>query len=649
MAYSVRSLMAVSSMVFAAGTPSWAHPDAPAVRIEVGAVVGVSASRPGDTHYEVHAAADPDRPGHLVVGSIVYPVDDTDVHTVVYASRDGGRSWAPSLDGPALEHTGDPALAFGPDGSAYYTASSIPPDGGTRTMLFFRSRDGGASWTDSTSLTYTDRQYVTVDGGGGPDHGRIYVHGNNRVPRDVSDFVVFSSDDGGRSFRGPGTRSGFGDFTAESMGNAVVLSDGTFLGVFSETVDGRPVLSAVTSRNGGETLDPAVTVADFVPGGNRKGAHNNVNAQPMLAVDGTDGPYRDRLYVAWPDRRGGRSQILLSTSGDLGATWSPPRVVNDAPPSDTTDAFMPVVAVNAAGVLGVMWYDRRRHPDNLGWHVRFTASPDGGATFVPSVEISPVGSTFGPTTPWTALRAGVARGPGGLSLSVALNSFMFLGGDTAGLVADAAGVFHAVWVDNRTGIPQVWTAPVTVTQGAAGERAPERGAEPTGRGSPPAPSAGVPLAGAVAGDGAVPLAVAGARRPAGAGGADRAGTPPPSGRDVSGLVDVVVTRSSYERIGEVLSLTVRLVNRSPAALHGPFHVDAGPLESELGDPRALNADNGLNGIGARWSFPDAAVPPGGRSGERVLQFALEPVRPFRDGLRYRLGLLDVPLRVWQTP
>jgi hypothetical protein len=35
-------------------------------------------------------------------------------------------------------------------------------------------------------------------------------------------------------------------------------------------------------------------------------------------------------------------------------------------------------------------------------------------------------------------------------------------GDTAGLVADADGVFHALWIDNRTGVHQVWTATIAV-------------------------------------------------------------------------------------------------------------------------------------------------------------------------------------------
>jgi hypothetical protein len=36
------------------------------------------------------------------------------------------------------------------------------------------------------------------------------------------------------------------------------------------------------------------------------------------------------------------------------------------------------------------------------------------------------------------------------------------GGDTVGLAADAKGVSHPMWIDNRTGTHQVWTASVTV-------------------------------------------------------------------------------------------------------------------------------------------------------------------------------------------
>src|SRR4051794_11397031 len=101
--------------------------------ITVGRNVQVSKAHPGDAHYEVYAAADLKHPGRLLVASFRFPQDGATGETVVYASRDGGLSWKPTLEGSMLAGTGDPALAYGPDGTAYYAASHIPPVG-PRTM-----------------------------------------------------------------------------------------------------------------------------------------------------------------------------------------------------------------------------------------------------------------------------------------------------------------------------------------------------------------------------------------------------------------------------------------------------------------------------------------------------------------------------------
>jgi hypothetical protein len=44
----------------------------------------------------------------------------------------------------------------------------------------------------------------------------------------------------------------------------------------------------------------------------------------------------------------------------------------------------------------------------------------------------------------------------------ASGGFSLTGGDTAGLAASADGTFHALWIDNRTGVQQAWTAAITV-------------------------------------------------------------------------------------------------------------------------------------------------------------------------------------------
>lgn len=133
---------------------------------------------------------------------------------------------------------------------------------------------------------------------------------------------------------------------------------------------------------------------------------------------------------------------MLAYSDDYGATWSRARVVTDNPPTDTTDQFMPTLAVNVDGTVALLWYDRRDNPDNLSYYPRIAASLDGGASWLPSVRVSTAPYAAGPVSQRSA--------------------FAGNGGDTAGLATTADGTFFPVWIDDRTGVPQVWTAPVTV-------------------------------------------------------------------------------------------------------------------------------------------------------------------------------------------
>ena len=82
-----------------------------------------------------------------------------------------------------------------------------------------------------------------------------------------------------------------------------------------------------------------------------------------VAVD----PDNGNLFAVWQDARfSGFDEIAFSESTDGGFTWSTPIIINQTPASTNPlreQAFLPSVAVNADGVVGVTYYDFRNDDD----------------------------------------------------------------------------------------------------------------------------------------------------------------------------------------------------------------------------------------------------------------------------------------------
>jgi hypothetical protein len=110
------------------------------------------------------------------------------------------------------------------------------------------------------------------------------------------------------------------------------------------------------------------------------------------------------------------------------------------------------------------------------------------------------------------------------------------GGHTAGLAADANGVFHPLWVDNRTGIHQIWTASITVD------------------GTPSDPD----------------TAINGLH-------------------DVGTQVEVQVINTAFDPATHQATAELRLKNISEKPIDGPIKVHLGSLVSQRGIPTVLNA------------------------------------------------------------
>jgi len=304
-------------------------------------------------------------------------------------------------------------------------------------LITFRSTDGGRTWTErSTSF------------GRGFDHGTmvvdrrdnaLYVVASHSVRQaggsSRSSVFIARSDDGGATFD---TKS---DVTPSSLPtfplSPVVTSTGTLVVPFrnlARSISSMPqppldLTWSIASADRSRTFSAPSFVADC---GSRWSS---------VAADASTGPYKDRIYLTCWDRP--MERLYLFTSNDAGSSWSPPTLVSRGYVQNG------MVAVSNEGIVGVAWYDGRDDPRGYRavfrcQHVYFTASLDGGSTFLPEVKVSSAENC--PDTPQNAEagRRWVA------------------GGDYFGLAAASDGSFRLLWADSRGGIYQLRSSTVRV-------------------------------------------------------------------------------------------------------------------------------------------------------------------------------------------
>jgi hypothetical protein len=428
----------------------------------IGEAVHISKPHGRIAFTECIIAADPNRPERLFASSM-YWRDPGSTSIVGYLSDDGGATWATSLelvaDQKIKEHLGDPTAVFGPDGELYFVHMRTNerrreelrlPSGGMPLGLDSGTLDwlclpAGATTWETRGRIYRDidRPWLAVDTSNGLHRGRLYCAGNISAP------YFITSADGGRTFQFPVVHAPGGN---PYLAQPVVLSDGSLVAAFRSLRNGQfawepQYMPTFRSEDGGRTLTAGTSVSNWKHPRLKPTFQTTQGPTfPQMAVDPGSPRFADNLYIVWAqgfDNRRTTEWILFSRSTDRGKSWSAP--VNLSEQFDTEDvvldylAYIPCVAVNNAGVVAVTWYDRRGLPGTggggsmKGWNLRMRVSRDGGATWAPSVQVTSKPST-GDLTGW----------------------------HTAGLTADATGCFHPVWIDDRTGKPQLWTARVTL-------------------------------------------------------------------------------------------------------------------------------------------------------------------------------------------
>ncbi|HVM01619.1 MAG TPA: sialidase family protein [Acidimicrobiales bacterium] len=409
-------------------------------------------------------AVNPDDPDNYVVG---YRIELPAFSCAVATSFDAGTSWAPAALElpPGTERCYTTSLAFDGDGVLHLLFVTLAGPGNVPSAAWLtRSTDGGRTFEPAVQVLDAEKFMVRliVDPTASPaDLYLTWVEGSGigflqMAP--PSSVMVRASTDGGRTFGPPARVS---DAGRDRVGAAVPLLLGPdALAVFyfdyrrdafdfqnlPGRYEGTFELVAATSRDGGATFTEATVDADVVPP-----EPFLVFLPPLPAATRAPG---GAVHVAWSDGRSESPAVLLSTSENDGATWSPPRRVD----ADEGEAFVPQLGTAPAGRLDVV-YAEVGGGEGGPTRIRFTSSSDDGRTFGPAAALNePFARAWLPVSPRAEAGAGPDLGSG------------------LGLVSADKGAFVA-WPDTRRGgldtrRTDIVGAPVRITGDGAPRRLP---------------------------------------------------------------------------------------------------------------------------------------------------------------------------------
>ena len=369
----------------------------------------------------------------------------------IYSSTDGGQTWSTARAHPPpakrlASCSSDPGVAIDGRGRQYYSfVRATPCRDGARQWVYVVVRSGPeAAWSKPIRVAalgrarLDDKPAIAVDNSPGSLHrGRVYLAWT-RIARNVVFSIVLShSDNGGRTWSKPVKVNKEGRVLTYA---SVAVGPRGALYVAWDDVDEFGIWMA-RSVDGGKTFRDHRKVASFVavviphcgsgiviPAQPR----TCVNANPVVSVDTSRGPYSGRVYVSYArtEFRGRQAAHIALFDPGLRRIAPDPdtregRRVAPASAARQADQFWPQSAVDpSSGTVWVCFYDTLGDPERKRAFYSCTVSRNGGRTWRPPMRAASVPSDE--TVPGALGHYGYQQG-----------------------VAALGGVAHPIWTDTR--------------------------------------------------------------------------------------------------------------------------------------------------------------------------------------------------------
>ncbi|MBS7528922.1 exo-alpha-sialidase [Hazenella sp. IB182353] len=324
-------------------------------------------------------------------------------------SLDGGRTWRiTSLPfnqcvpgGLTYERASDPWISFGSDGTAYVSALAFSQSSFDTAIATVISTNRGKSWSnpriirkDVGPTVLNDKDSITVDPNNPKKAYVVWTRFTSFTsPNRFQTRIWFAkTKNRGKSWQ---TKVIFAPKRGDEVASSVIVAapkKGLLHHFFTLAItkNNRTMNQILiqTSNDSGETWSKARIVTQIVPPATDiEGAFNFLSiplrtsstAIFSVTMDNNTGT----LYVSWEDARfsqGRIAEIALSSSIDGGQKWRNPVRVNE---TTGNPAFIPTVAVNQAGRVGVSYYQCTNSRPNNALPVQplFKVSNDRGRSF----------------------------------------------------------------------------------------------------------------------------------------------------------------------------------------------------------------------------------------------------------------------------
>lgn len=366
----------------------------------------------------------------------------------IYVSTDGGNSWygSDTCNGANIAfHQGDPGISIDNFGRFILSRLGRQPFYGIYSHY---SNDNGINWSAQNKITsdgeslYERASLATDNNPLSNFYGRTYatwVKLSGTFPVELS-----TTDDITQPWRPVKT---INSFTQRSAGPDIeVGNDGEVFICYALVSSVSPfreiAISFAKSLDGGNTWDVRNNVfpVNGINGVLSQKSNIRVNGLPRLAVDKSNAASRGNIYIVTTQINltpaGSDPDIIFYRSTDNGETWSQGIRVNQDQLNNGKTQYFPAIEVDEFGGINIIYYDDRLTTNDSA-SVFLSRSTDQGETWT-DYKISD--HNFKPLP-----IGGLGQGYQGDNIDItSINNKLF-----------------PVWMDNLTGIYQIWSTIIT--------------------------------------------------------------------------------------------------------------------------------------------------------------------------------------------